>query len=72
MSDNRFSLHYQGSKQRRKVVVTQLAPTGNGYLCVAYLPEYDSQRDSRGWINIKELNHDQLVELVSRVIRSMS
>jgi|GEM_PF-2329133 hypothetical protein len=70
-SNNRLNYHYLDSKQPRRVVGTQLSPTGNGYTCVAYLLDYSDKRDAWGWINIKAFDEKELRDLVAQVINSM-
>jgi hypothetical protein len=77
ISNGRINFNFPESKQRGQVVGTQLHTSGNGYVIGKYMtPEtinkYGFQVDSRGWISIKELTKEQLVEVITEAIRSMS
>ncbi len=70
MSNERLSYHFEGSQQPRKVIVTQLSPTGNAYVCGAYLKDRSYVVDARGWISIKDFSKTELREVVAKAIES--
>ena len=77
MSHNRINYIYPDSLQRGKMIATQLHPSGNGYIIGKYMDE-DTLRikgyivDPRGWINIKDFPSEELQEIITLAIRSMS
>jgi len=68
--DGRVSYNFLGSKRRKKQIARELTHTGNGYIYGAYLPEYKSRVDPRGWISIKNCSEKELRELIRKVINS--
>ncbi|WP_404328994.1 hypothetical protein [Mesobacillus maritimus] len=77
ISNGRVNFNFPESKQRGKVVGTQLHTSGNGYVIGKYMaPEtikqYGLEIDPRGWISIKEFTKDQLVDVITEAIKSMS
>ena len=52
------------------MLATELSPTGNGYICESYLPEYKNMVDDRGWISIKDLTEKELRNMIEKVIQS--
>jgi hypothetical protein len=77
ISNGRVNFNYPESKQRGQVVGTQLHTSGNGYVIGKYMaPEtikqYGFQTDSRGWISIKDFTKDQLIDVITEAIKSMS
>jgi len=75
--NGRVNFNYPESIQRGQVVGTQLHTSGNGYVVGKYLsPEIIEQckfqLDSRGWISIKDFTKDQLTNVISEAIKSMS
>ncbi|MBY0096674.1 hypothetical protein [Mesobacillus maritimus] len=76
-SNGRINFHYPESKQRGQVVGTQLHTNGNGYVIGKYMSpdtinRYGYKIDSRGWIPIKEFTKEQLTDVISEAIKSMS
>jgi hypothetical protein len=76
-SNGRINFHYPESKQRGQVVGTQLHTSGNGYVIGKYMSrdtikQYGYQIDSRGWITIREFTKDQLIDVITEAIKSMS
>ncbi|MGI6554598.1 MAG: hypothetical protein ACOX2P_04350 [Bacillota bacterium] len=69
-NSGRVSYWFLGSKRRKKQVARELTHTGNGYIYGAYLPEYKSKLDDRGWISIKYCTEKELRELIRKVIDS--
>jgi hypothetical protein len=52
MKPDKVNYYYDEAKNRRKVIARELVKTGNGYIYVGYLNEYDNRSDDRGFINI--------------------
>jgi len=69
-SQDRLDFEYTASPIPKKNVVVEIASTGNGYLFVKYLPEYATQMDPRGYINIKTLTRDEYRKAIQKVIQS--
>lgn len=77
MSNQRVNYEYVKSKQRGKILATQLHPNGNGYVIGKYLEpktiKFKGYKlDSRGWINIKEFTESGLRELIQLTMNSMN
>lgn len=61
---------FEGSRTKRKAVISELRDTGNGYIYTGYLPEFNDRVDKNGMMNIKEFDRDELRQLVQKVINS--
>jgi hypothetical protein len=77
ISNGRVNFNYPESKQRGQVVGTQLHTSGNGYVIGKYMSpgtikQCGFQIDSRGWISIKDFTKDQLIDVITEAIKSMS
>jgi len=77
ISNGRVNFNYPESKQRGQVVGTQLHTSGNGYVVGKYMAHgtikhNGFQMDSRGWISIKDITKDQLIDVITEAIKSMS
>lgn len=77
LSNGRVNFNYPESIQRGQVVGTQLHTSGNGYIIGKYMEtetikKYDFQMDSRSWISIKDFTKDQLSDVITEAIKSMS
>ena len=77
ISNNKLNYIYPDSLQRGKMLSTQLQPSGNGYVIGKYMDEETIHSkgyivDSRGWINIKEFSSEDLHEVISTAMMSMS
>ncbi len=77
ISNGRVNFNYPKSIQRGQVVGTQLHTTGNGYVIGKYLSseiieKYKFQLDSRGWISIKDFTKEELMNVITEAIKSMS
>ena len=77
MSHNRINYMYPDSLQRGKMIATQLHPSGNGYIIGKYMDEETLRMkgyvvDPRGWINIKDFPSEDLQEIITMAMRSMS
>jgi hypothetical protein len=61
------------SKKTQKNVVCQFSLiTGNGYVCGRHLSEgHKYKLDKRGWINIKNFNKEELVNVIDDSIKSL-
>jgi len=70
ISNGRVNYIFEGSMQDKKVLARELSYTGNGYVYGGYLPEYKTEVDARGWINIRDYNEKALKELILKVIES--
>jgi hypothetical protein len=77
ISNERVNFLYPESRQRGQVVATQLHPSGNGYVLGKYMSKEIIERnkynvDPRGWISVKSFSRDELKEVISEAIKSMS
>lgn len=77
ISNNKLNYIYPDSLQRGKMLSTQLQPSGNGYVIGKYMDEETIHTkgyvvDNRGWINIKEFSSEDLHEVISTAMTSMS
>ncbi len=77
ISNNKLNYIYPDSLQRGKMLSTQLQPSGNGYVIGKYMDEETIHSkgyivDNRGWINIKEFSSEDLHEVISTAMTSMS
>ena len=70
ISMGRVNFHFEDSVLDKKVVVDRLHPNGNGFI---YGGELDTayEVDSRGMINIRELDEGALRSLIREAIDSM-
>ena len=70
ISMGRVNFHFEDSVLDKKVVVDRLHPNGNGFI---YGGELDTayEVDSRGMINIRELDEEALRSLIREAIDSM-
>ena len=68
--DGRVSYSFEGSTRSKKQIARELSHTGNGYIFGDYLNHCKYSIDSRGWINIRDLNEMELRELIEEVIES--
>ncbi|MEK4670694.1 hypothetical protein [Niallia sp. FSL R7-0271] len=57
-------------KYKNKVIAREFSHTGNGYICGKELndPLKKYEIDNRGWINIKDMNEEELRTLIELVI----
>lgn len=67
---DKISFVFEGSRTKRKTVISELRYTGNGYIYAGYLPEYKEKVDKNGMLNIKQLDKEELRTLVEKVIQS--
>jgi hypothetical protein len=65
-----FIFIFEGSRIKRKTVISELRYTGNGYIYAGYLPEYKEKIDKNGILNIKQFDKEELRTLVEKVIQS--
>ena len=77
ISKGRINYVYPESRQRGKILITQLSSSGNGYVNGKYMDgkiikEKGYQVDPRGWICIKDFSEEQLREVVEIAMMSMS
>lgn len=77
ISNDRVNFAYPKSKQKGQVLATQLHPSGNGYVIGKYMAEETIKSngykvDSRGWISIRDFLKDELTQVISEAIESMS
>lgn len=77
ISNNRVDYVYSSSKQRGKILATQLHPSGNGYVLGKYMDTETIRKkgyevDPRGWINIKDFSSEELSEVIINAKFSMS
>lgn len=70
ISYNRFNYYFEDSQQRGKVIVRELSHTGNAYICGFYLTGFDSLKDPRGWINIKDFTKAEIMEMLDWALDS--
>ena len=69
-SNGRVNYVFVNSNQQRKVLARELTYTGNGYVSGQYLANCEYVVDDRGWINIRDFNEKQLVDLIMRGVES--
>lgn len=55
ISNERYNYYFDGSQQRRKVVVRELSPTGNGYVYGVYLKDHSYVVDARAGLELRIL-----------------
>lgn len=77
ISNDRLDYVYSASLQRGKTLATQLHRSGNGYVLGKYIDteiirEMKYQLDPRGWISIKHFSEEELIEIISLAMVSMS
>jgi len=69
-SNGRINYEYRGSKRQRKMLARELVESGNGYVLGRYMDGY--RLDSRGWINIKNFDEEELIAVITKAIKSMA
>lgn len=75
--DGRIDFIYSKSRQKGKIIATQLHPSGNGYVLGKYmnpatLEERHYQIDISGWIKIKDFTEASLLQIIKDAMYSMS
>jgi hypothetical protein len=70
VSLGRVNFHYEESAHDKKIVVFHLHPNGNGFVYAGLLRGYET--DEKGFVNIREMNADELRELIGESIHSLS
>lgn len=70
VSMKRLNYHFDGSLYDKTVVVQHLHPNGNGFVYAAGMKGYEP--DGRGLVNIRDYTEDELREIISAAIRSLS
>lgn len=68
--DGRISYLFEGSNRKKKQIARELSYTGNGYIFGDYLDYSEYPIDPRGWINVRDLNEQDLRTLIEKVIKS--
>jgi hypothetical protein len=77
ISNGRINFIYPKSMQKGHVLATQLHPSGNGYVIGKYMDEETIKNngykvDPRGWISIRDFSKDELTQVISEAMESMS
>lgn len=77
ISNERLVYEYPASRQRGKILARELHPSGNGYVIGKYMSEETIKEhgytvDARGWISIKGFSKDELNQVISEAMKSMS
>lgn len=77
LRNNKLNYIYQDSLQRGKILSTQLQPNGSGYINGKYMDGNIIRTkgyivDPRGWINIKDFSAEDLHEIITLAMISMS
>jgi hypothetical protein len=77
ISNGRVSFVYPESKQRGKVLATQLHPSGNGYVVGKYMSRETIKKngylvDPRGWISIRDFSKEEMKNVIREAAMSMS
>ena len=69
---DKTNYYFDGSKNKRKIVVKELRDTGNGYIYAGYIKEYHDKVDDLGYINIDKYasNESEFRALLKRAITS--
>lgn len=68
--DGRINYSLFDSEIRRKQIIRELTPTGNGYIYGDLARELKERVDNRGWINIRDYNEVELRDIIEKVIKS--
>ena len=69
-TQNRATYYFPNSPIRRQTVLQELYLTGNGYLYVGYLSEFQNRMDKNRLINIKTLSQDEFRSTLKKVLHS--
>ncbi|MBP1964371.1 hypothetical protein [Paenibacillus aceris] len=70
VSLGRINFHYEESSYDKKIVVYHLHPNGNGFVYADYVKGYAT--DSKGFINIRDFNGDELRTIIQKSILSLT
>ncbi|ARI78477.1 hypothetical protein [Halobacillus mangrovi] len=70
VSLGRVNFHYEESLYDKKVVVYRLHPNGSGFVYAGQMEDYPT--DSKGMVNIKDFDADELRLLIRDAIDSLS
>ncbi|WP_163528751.1 hypothetical protein [Halobacillus ihumii] len=70
VSLGRVNFHFENSLYDKKNIVYHLHPNGNGFVYAGELEDYPT--DSKGMINIRDFEADELRNLVQDAIESLS
>lgn len=70
VSLKRVNFHFEDSVSDKKNIVYHLHPNGNGFVYAGNLSGY--QTDEKGLVNIRDFSGDELRQLISASIRSLS
>ncbi|GKU77635.1 hypothetical protein [Paenibacillus sp. L3-i20] len=70
VSLGRVNFHYEDSVHEKKTVVYHLHPNGNGFVFAGLLNE--ASADAKGMVNIRDVEAEQLHQLIARSIASLS
>ncbi|GAA0370474.1 hypothetical protein [Bacillus horti] len=70
VSLKRVNFHYDKSVHDKKIVAFHLHPNGNGFIYAGLLQGYET--DEKGFINIRDFSEEELRDLVTKSIYSLS
>lgn len=70
VSMKRLNYHFEESLYDKTIVVQYLHPNGNGFICLADVPGYET--DNRGLVNIREATEAEIRTMIADSIAALS